>query len=339
MTAPSPATREPGGAAEVLRLEDVSIALRRDHREMVSNVSFVVKRRELFGIVGESGSGKTLLTRTVFGLHDDAHVSEGQIVFDGRRLTARNHRAGMKGLLGRDIGFIPQDPFSSLNPSMRIGRQITEALYLAKGIPARSRKAREEAIALLAEVGIPEPELAFRQYPDQFSGGMRQRIVIAIALSQDPRLLIADEPTTALDAVTQRRIIDLIVERSRNRGLSVILISHNLELLRQNVDRIAVLYGGQLLNVFESATLGHADAHPYTEALFRCLPTRDKQLGDLRSIPGEPASAGFGRNGCSFADRCAYVEALCRGTLLPVNDLPAAGFSACLRGMGRNGPH
>ena len=324
-------------AAELLRLEDVSVALRHNNHEMVSAVTFNVKRRELFGIVGESGSGKTLLTRTVFGLHDDTLISEGRIVFDEVTLTPRNHRAGMKRLLGREVGFIPQDPFSSLNPSMRVGAQITEAIYLAKGIPARTTAARDEAIACLAEVGIPEPELAFRQYPDQFSGGMRQRIVIAIALSQDPTLLIADEPTTALDAVTQRRIIDLIVERSRDRGLSVILISHNLELLRQSVDRIAVLYGGQLLNVLESGDVGQAEAHPYTEALFRCLPTRDKQLSDIHSIPGEPASAGFGRIGCSFSNRCGYAEAICRNEPLPANDSPAERFSACMKGMGQNG--
>jgi len=324
---------------DLLRLENVSIALRRDNREMVSSVNLAVGRNELFGIVGESGSGKTLLTRTVFGLHEDAHLSEGSITFDGTTLTAADHRRGMKKLLGHDIGFVPQDPFSSLNPSIRVGAQITEALYLAKGIPPKSDRARDEAIALLAEVGIPEPDLAFRQYPDQFSGGMRQRIVIAIALSQEPTLLIADEPTTALDAFTQRLIIDLIVERSRNRGLAVILISHNLELLRQNVDRIAVLYGGQLLNVFAAGDLGDNEAHPYTEALFQCLPTRDKQLHDIRSIPGEPTSAGFGRKGCAFATRCLHVEGLCHNNPLPLNRELGARFSACLKGMGTDGGH
>ena len=321
-------------SAPLLELDGVAVSLRHGGSEMVSGVTFSVMPRELFGIVGESGSGKTLLTRTVFGLHDDAVVSGGRIGFAGRDIPTTRHRREMKALLGRRIGFVPQDPFSSLNPSMRVGHQITEALFLANGWPMRSQRAREAALAVLHEVGIPEPRIAFAQYPDQFSGGMRQRIVFAIALSQDPDLLIADEPTTALDASTQRRIVDLIIERSRTRGLSVILISHNLELLRQSVDRIAVLYAGQLFNVFPAADLGSRPVHPYTEALFDCIATRDKTLADIRSIPGEPASAGSGRIGCAFAERCPHAEPVCRSRPIPVNRAVADRFSACLLGKG-----
>lgn len=323
-----------GPASPMVALRDVSIALRHNGREMVSGVSFTVGRNEIFGIAGESGSGKTLLTRTVFGLHDDALVSQGALDFDGMAMSPdRNFRA-MRQLLGRKVGFIPQDPYASLNPSMRVGRQITEALYLAHGLSPRAPEARARAVGLLEEVGIPEPHVAFDQYPDQFSGGMRQRIVIAIALSQEPALLIADEPTTALDATTQRRVIDLIVERSRNRGLSVILISHNLELLRQNADRIAVLYGGQLLTVVAAADLGARDTHPYAEALYRCLPSAAQSLAYLRSIPGEPAGAGFGRIGCAFAARCAYVENACLASALPNALTQGDAFSACILGRG-----
>ncbi|WP_226782830.1 ABC transporter ATP-binding protein [Oceaniglobus trochenteri] len=318
----------------LLRLDRVSVALRQGGREMVSGVSLSVGRRELFGIVGESGSGKTLFTRTVFGLHDDAVVSGGEVTFDGRTMPAKSHHTEMKRLLGKRIGFIPQDPFSSLNPSMRVGAQITEALYLARGLSPKSREARDAAIAVLAEVGIPEPDIAFRQFPDQFSGGMRQRIVIAIVLAQEPELLIADEPTTALDASTQRLIVDLIVERSRTRGLSVILISHNLELLRQSMDRIGVLYSGQFLNLFQADQLAHQEVHPYTQALFDCIPTKDKTLADIRPIPGEPAGAGFGLAGCSFADRCAFAKDRCCATPLPINDAGQARFSACIIGKG-----
>jgi len=319
----------------ILGVEAVCVSLRGGGREMVSGVTFDVRRGEVFGIVGESGSGKTLFTLTAFGLHGEGHVTEGRIAFDGVALVEDGRRMNSARILGRKIGFIPQDPYSSLNPSMRVGRQITEAIYLAKGTPQNSVRCRDEAIALLDEVGIPEPRTAFKQYPDQFSGGMRQRIVIAIALSQDPALLIADEPTTALDAFTQRRIIELIIERSRKRNLSVILISHNLELLRQSVDRIAVLYSGQLLNVFETADLGRRQLHPYTEALFDCIPAADRTLADIRSIPGEPAGAGFGRIGCAFAGRCAHVQDICRTAPLPRNEAGSAGFSACLLGMGR----
>jgi oligopeptide/dipeptide ABC transporter ATP-binding protein len=184
------------------------------------------------------------------------------------------------------------------------------------------------------EVGIPEPALAFSQFPDQFSGGMRQRIVFAIALSQEPKLLVADEPTTALDAITQRRVIELILDRSRRHGLAVILISHNLELLRQSVDRIAVLYGGQLLNIVAAADIGARPIHPYAAALFDCIPTRDKQLADIRSIPGEPVGAGFGLAGCAFAARCTLVEPICRTAALPLNAGMAPRFSACILGHG-----
>jgi oligopeptide/dipeptide ABC transporter ATP-binding protein len=319
---------------DILTVKNVAVSLTKGGRTMVSGVSFGVRRGELFGIVGESGSGKTLLTLSLFGLHGETEISAGEITFDGKTLFEDGKRRRSGRILGCRIGFIPQDPYSSLNPSMRVGRQITEAIYLARGTPPNSRQCRDEAVALLAEVGIPEPETAFRQYPDQFSGGMRQRIVIAIALSQDPALLIADEPTTALDAFTQRRIIDLIVERSRSRNLSVILISHNLELLRQSVDHIAVLYSGQLMNIFETADLGRNPLHPYTEALFECILSVDKTLADIRSILGEPAGAGFGLTGCAFADRCAYVQDICRTARLPENTGRADSFSACFLGKG-----
>jgi len=318
----------------LLELENVSVTLRNIDIPMVTGVSFSVRPREVFGIVGESGSGKTLLTRTVFALHEDTYLSAGKVTFDGEVLPLNGYMKAMKRRLGHAIGYIPQDPFASLNPTMRIGDQITEALYLAKGYPQRSERAREAAIALLAEVGIAEPALAFRQFPDQFSGGMRQRIVIAIALSQDPRLLIADEPTTALDAFTQRRVMELLLERSRNRDLAVLLISHNLELLRQSVDRMAVLYGGQLLNVTPSADIGTRQVHPYAQALFDCMPTRDKTLAEIRSIPGEPVGAGFGRRGCAFASRCAHATDTCRDHDLPINQRPGERFTACLLGMG-----
>ncbi len=322
------------GNRPLFEADDVAIALRSGGRTMVSGVSFGVRPREVFGIVGESGSGKTLLTRTLLGLQEDALVSAGAVRFEGQQLPAERHAASARKLLGHAIGFVPQDPFSSLNPSMRIGKQITEAIYLAKGWPMGAERTRDAAIALMAEVGIPEPALAFNQFPDQFSGGMRQRIVFAIALSQEPKLLVADEPTTALDAITQRRIIDLILERSRSHGLAVILISHNLELLRQRVDRVAVLYGGQLHTIVDAVAIGRETIHPYAEALFRCIPTREKSLGEIRSIPGEPVGAGFGRIGCAFAARCTYAAPACRTTALPLNAAIAPRFSACILGRG-----
>ena len=164
---------------------------------------------------------------------------------------------------------------------------------------------------------------------------MRQRIVIAIALSQEPSILVADEPTTALDAFTQRRIIDLIIERSRTRNLAVILISHNLELLRKNVDRIAVMYGGQLFNILASGEIGSSEAHPYTEALFKCIPRKDMNLADIRSIPGEPLGAGYGLAGCAFSSRCSFRRDICDTSEIPVNSSLEQEFDACLVGAAR----
>ncbi len=320
--------------APLLELRDVTVALRANNRRMVTGVGLSVYPGEVFGVVGESGSGKTLLTRTVFGLQDDTHLVDGTVSFAGNTLPREGYAKAARKLLGGQIGFVPQDPFSSLNPTMRVGKQITEALYLAKGMPMNAAATKQAAIGVLGEVGIPEPELAFNQFPDQFSGGMRQRIVFAIALAQDPKLLIADEPTTALDAITQRRVIELMLDRCRTRGMAVILISHNLELLRQSVDRLAVLYGGQLHNIAPAASIGHATSHPYTEALFDCIPSKDKSLADIRAIRGEPVGAGFGLKGCAFAARCRHVEDRCRTADLPLNDNAARGFTACVLGRG-----
>jgi len=320
--------------APLLELKNVTVALRGNDRKMVTGVGFSVNPGEVFGVVGESGSGKTLLTRTVFGLQDDTYLAGGEVSFDGKTLPRDGYLKAARKLLGSEIGFVPQDPFSSLNPTMRVGNQITEALHLARGMPINAAATKQAAIKVLAEVGIPEPELAFRQFPDQFSGGMRQRIVFAIALAQEPKLLIADEPTTALDAITQRRVIELMLDRCRTRGMAVILISHNLELLRQSVDRLAVLYGGQLHNIAEASAVGSAEIHPYSEALFDCLPTKEKTLADIRAIRGEPVGAGFGLTGCAFAARCRYAEDPCRTSALPLNLDAARGFTACLLGKG-----
>ena len=325
----------PAPSERLFALEDVCVALTASRQMLVHNVSFAIRAGELFGLAGESGSGKTMLMKTAFGLHDDAYLVSGAVTFGAERVGPDGHRKRIRKLLGHQIGFVPQDPFSSLNPTMRVGRQIREALWLGKRMPPNSDRARSSVLALLGEVGIPSPEQAAEQYPGQFSGGMRQRIVIAIALSQEPSLLIADEPTTALDAHTQRRIIDLIIERSRNRGLAVILISHNLELLRQNVDRIAVMYGGQLLNILASDAIGRGRAHPYTEALFTCIPRKDTRLPDLRSIPGEPVGAGFGITGCAFSSRCKLRQEICRSSTLPTNLARADEFDACLLRSGR----
>ncbi len=255
----------------ILDVENYSVGLKKIKKSIVEAVSFSVIKGEIFGVAGESGSGKTLLTLSMFGLHNASHLNTGDVSFDLNKIIQSGVRVVQTKKLALRIGFILQDPFSSLNPSVKIGKQIGEAIYLAKGKKPKSIENRSLVYKLLSEVGIPDPENSYEQYPDQFSGGMRQRIVTAIALSQDPDLLIADEPTTALDASTQRKIIDLIIDRSRQRGLTVILVSHNIALLQATADRIAVMKSGKVLDIFNPKTIKLNELNSYTKVLFEGL--------------------------------------------------------------------
>ena len=275
----------------ILDVENYSVGLKKIKKSIVEAVSFSVFKGEIFGVAGESGSGKTLLTLSMFGLHNASHLNAGDVSFDLSKIIQSGVRVIQTKKLALRIGFILQDPFSSLNPSVKIGKQIGEAIYLAQGKKPKSIENRSLVYKLLSEVGIPDPENSYEQYPDQFSGGMRQRIVIAIALSQDPDLLIADEPTTALDASTQRKIIDLIIDRSRQRGLTVILVSHNIALLQATADRIAVMKSGKVLDIFNPKKIKLNELNSYTKVLFDGLKnvkkrsrTEQKQQ-DASSLP------------------------------------------------------
>ncbi len=275
----------------ILDVENYSVGLKKIKKSIVEAVSFSVFKGEIFGVAGESGSGKTLLTLSMFGLHNASHLNTGDVSFDLSKIIQSGVRVIQTKKLALRIGFILQDPFSSLNPSVKIGKQIGEAIYLAQGKKPKSIENRSLVYKLLSEVGIPDPENSYEQYPDQFSGGMRQRIVIAIALSQDPDLLIADEPTTALDASTQRKIIDLIIDRSRQRGLTVILVSHNIALLQATADRIAVMKSGKVIDIFDPKKIKLNELNSYTKVLFDGLKnvkkrsrTEQKQQ-DASSLP------------------------------------------------------
>ena len=275
----------------ILDVENYSVGLKKIKKSIVEAVSFSVFKGEIFGVAGESGSGKTLLTLSMFGLHNASHLHTGDVSFDLSKIIQSGVRVIQTKKLALRIGFILQDPFSSLNPSVKIGKQIGEAIYLAQGKKPKSIENRSLVYKLLSEVGIPDPENSYEQYPDQFSGGMRQRIVIAIALSQDPDLLIADEPTTALDASTQRKIIDLIIDRSRQRGLTVILVSHNIALLQATADRIAVMKSGKVIDIFNPKKIKLNELNSYTKVLFDGLKnvkkrsrTEQKQQ-DASSLP------------------------------------------------------
>jgi len=289
----------------------VSFATARGALRAVDGVTFDLHKGRTLGIVGESGSGKSVLVRSLIGLvgADSGAEVGGQVLLEGQDLRTLPG-ARLRTLLGRDIGIVFQDPMTSLNPVMKIGRQIGEGLQLNRGLDraAAGRRAAE----LLAEVGIPEPERRARQYPHELSGGMRQRVAIAIAIACEPKLLIADEPTTALDVTVQRQILDLLQREQRQRAMAMILITHDLGVAAGRADDIMVMYAGRAVEMAATRALFRAPRMPYTEALLRSLPRlTDVAHTRLAAIPGRPPDLARRGGGCAFAPRCRYRSARC----------------------------
>ncbi len=300
-------------AAPLLSVRDarVGFATARGALRAVDGVSFDLQAGRTLGIVGESGSGKSVLVRSLIGLVGAASGAEvaGQVLLDGRDLRSLSP-AEMRAVLGRDIGIVFQDPMTSLNPVMKIGRQIGEGLRLNRGMDAAA--AARRAVELLAEVGIPEPERRAAQYPHEMSGGMRQRVAIAIAIACEPRLLIADEPTTALDVTVQRQILDLLQREQRQRGMAMILITHDLGVAAGRADDIMVMYAGRAVEMATTREIFRSPRMPYTEALLRSLPRlSDPTHTRLSAIPGRPPDLARRTGGCSFAPRCRYRDTRC----------------------------
>lgn len=245
---------------------------------LVDNVSFALEAGEMLGLVGESGSGKTVTCRALMRLlpGDGLRISGGEVVLDGRDILPLSE-GQMSAVRGREIGMIFQNPTSHLNPVMTIGEQIAESRRLH--FSANRRQAREDALALLRQVGIPDPQNRLNSYPHEFSGGMRQRAMIAVALAPEPRLLIADEPTTALDVTVQMQILRLLSDLRAELGLAVIMITHDLGVVAQTCDRIAVMYGGRLCEVGDKREVLAGPLHPYTRGLIDCQPASEGGRG------------------------------------------------------------
>ena len=272
--------------------------------QAVRDVSFTLNRGETLAIVGESGSGKSVTTKALLGiLPANGKITGGSILYDGHDLTKYTDR-DFSAIRGKRISLVFQDPLSALNPIMRIGKQITEALVLSGKTPRREAKAK--ALELMRAVGIPEPEKRFRQYPFQFSGGMRQRIVIAIALACDPEILICDEPTTALDVTIQAQILELINDIKRQKNLSVIFITHDLGVVANVADRVAVMYAGRIVERATSEELFYDPRNPYTWALLSSMPDLDTKEA-LFSIPGTPPNMLYPPPGDAFHERNQYA--------------------------------
>ncbi len=287
----------------------------------VDGVTFSLERGKSLGIVGESGSGKTVLSRTIMGLLPSNAVLQGSVRFAGQETLGLDAKQ-MRHLWGREMSMVFQNPMVSLNPLMKIGRQIAEPLMIH--LDMDKRNARETALALLRDVRIPEPEKRLDQLPHELSGGMRQRVMIAIALACGPTLLFADEPTTALDVTVQAQILELIGEQRRDRNMSVILVTHDLGVVAGHTDEIAVMYGGRLVEKAPTDQLFANMKMPYTKSLMRSIPKIDDPSHTrLLTIPGRPPDLVNPPTGCGFAPRCAYAHERCleeRPTLRPTDE-------------------
>ncbi len=276
----------------------------------VDGVSFTLERGRTLGVVGESGSGKTVLSRSVMNLLPKrGTVRSGRVCLDGTELTGLSAKQ-MAPIWGQEVALILQDPMTSLNPVMKIGAQLVESLRIHLGMGGSER--RETAVALLRSVGIPEPERRLGEYPHQLSGGMRQRVTIAIALACGPRLLIADGPTTALDVTVQRQILDLLAAQQRERHMAMVLITHDLGVVATRTDDIAVMYAGRVVEHAPTRVLFGGHRHPYTEGLLRSIP----RVGNvphtrLAAIPGRPPDLATLPTGCSYAPRCRHAQPRC----------------------------
>ncbi|MBE5977092.1 ABC transporter ATP-binding protein [Lacrimispora xylanisolvens] len=279
--------------------------------QAVRGVSFHLDEQETLAIVGESGSGKSISVKSIMGLlPKNGKIVEGSILLEGKDLAKFSERQ-MQSVRGSDISMIFQDPMTSLNPTMTIGKQIVEVLKEHRKDMSKVQM-KERALELISLVGISNPEARFDQYPHQLSGGMRQRVVIAVALACDPRILIADEPTTALDVTIQAQILDLMRDLQKKIKTSIIIITHNLGVVANIADRVAVMYGGQLVETADVRDLFYETAHPYTKGLLASIPKASEKGSELTAIPGTPPDLMEPPKGCPFAARCTKTMEVCR---------------------------
>ena len=287
----------------------VSVGHGARHTDLVRGVDLTLEAGETVAVVGESGSGKSLTVLSLMRLlSPPLHISAGTVRFDGRDLLGLSESA-MREVRGKEIAMVYQDPMTSLNPYLRVGSQISEAMT-AHGVA--EREAHRRAVDLLERVGLPDPARSARAYPHEFSGGMRQRVVIAMALALTPRLLIADEPTTALDVTIQQQILALVDELRRDLGMATVWVTHDLGVVARLVDRVVVMYAGRVVEDAPVRQLFAEPQHPYTARLLASLPNpADPNRGELAQIPGRPPALAHLPEGCSFRPRCPEAADLC----------------------------
>ncbi len=313
----------------VLSVKDLTVEFttRAGQLRAIDGVSFELKKGEVLGVVGESGAGKSLTGTAVIGLIDPpGRITGGEIHLDGRRIDRLSVDA-MRRVRGREIGMIFQDPLTSLDPLMRIGDQLIETIVTHVAVSRTEARAR--AVKLLEDVGIPAASQRVMSYPHEFSGGMRQRVVIALALAAEPKVIIADEPTTALDVSVQAQIIALLKKLTRERGMAVMLITHDMGVIAQIANRVAVMYAGRIVEIGPVADVVRRPSHPYSVGLMGSIPSLHTDHARLKQIPGSMPRLTALPVGCAFNTRCERAETRCfaeRPALMPVGMTVAACF-------------
>lgn len=301
---------------KILEVENLRTIFRSRGQEVhaVRGVSLSVEEGEILGLVGESGSGKSVTMKAVLGiLPENAQVLSDHVKLNGTELSGLSEEAYRK-MRGKDMTMIFQDPMTALNPLVKIGKQLEEVIL--RHSSCSKAEAREKAVEMLRKVGIPMSEQRLKQYPHEFSGGMRQRVLIAMALACEPKLLIADEPTTALDVTIQAQILDLLKELEKEYQTSIVLITHDMGVVATVCSKVAIMYGGLIMECGTSEEIFYHPKHPYTKALLRAIPSLDLEEGErLQSIPGLPPSLSNPPAGCPFAERCGHATKRCHEEL------------------------
>ena len=320
----------------VLRVEGLTTALAGSGVPILDRIAFDLEPGEVLGVVGESGSGKSMLALAIMGLLPSAlRRTAGRIILDGEDLTALSASA-WRARRGRDLAMIFQEPLTALNPVMTVGAQVAEVLTRRRGLDRSA--ARREVVRLFGRVEIPSAEARFAAYPYELSGGMRQRVVIAMALAAGPKLLVADEPTTALDVTIQAQILDLLRDLRREQALSMLLITHDLGVVAEMADRVLVLYAGRVAEVAPVRKVFDAPAHPYTRALVASIPKTSGARARLAAIEGTVPGAADLPSFCRFAPRCPSARDVCRAGPPPLREVAAGQAAACLEPFGFASP-
>jgi oligopeptide/dipeptide ABC transporter ATP-binding protein len=296
----------------------------------VNSVTLELERGEMVGIVGESGCGKSLTLRSIIHvLPRGARIAGGRIVYDGKDITRLAGRESTR-IRGREIAMILQDPMTALNPVLTVGHQLMETLQETRGL--RGAAARRRAVELLQLVNIPDPERRLQSYPHHLSGGLAQRVVIAIALSAEPKVLLADEPTTALDVTVQAQILKLLKDLQERLRMAVLLVTHDLGVVAQTCSRVAVMYGGRIVEEGSTEQIFESPRHPYTVGLLGSIPRVDGALSErLPSVPGSPPDLANPQPGCAFYPRCPLAGDQCRVGVIPLIQVGQGHRAACLR--------